>query len=107
MWYAASEILIFLVVALILGGVAGFLLAQTYTASISRSKGRRRGGDQTSKELTAARAQITHLQRLVAETDVSSTPSAGTRLSKRVAKATNKTAKVTKNIDEVPDAEAV
>jgi hypothetical protein len=100
MWYAASEILIFLLIALILGGVGGFLLAQTSTLQIGRSKNRRPNSDRTSKQLSAARAEITHLQRLVAETDAKS-GAIGTRLSQRVAEATDP------NEDEVPDAEAV
>jgi hypothetical protein len=101
MWYAVTEILIFLLIALILGGVAGFLLAQSPTLRIGRWKARRPSGDQTSKQLSAARAEITHLQRLVAETDAG-VGTTGTRLSKRVAKATG-----TATEDEVPDVEAV
>lgn len=100
MWYAASEILIFLLIALILGAVGGFMLAQTSVVHIGRSKSRRSSGDPTSKQLSAARAEITHLQRLVAESDAKS-GSTGTRLSKRVARAADT------DDEAVPDAEAV
>jgi hypothetical protein len=100
MWYAISEILIFLLIALLLGGVGGYLLAQNTSLRIGRlSKNTRSNDGHASKQLSAARAEITHLQRLVAETDAKS-GSTGTRLSKRVAEATDPK-------EELPDAEAV
>ncbi|MGI9608682.1 MAG: hypothetical protein ACR2NL_00155 [Acidimicrobiia bacterium] len=100
MWYAASEILIFLVIALLLGAAAGFAMAQTYTISLSRSKEKGRANAKAAKELTAARAQITELQRLVAGSD-SGMDTAGTRLSQRVGQASDS------QDDDVPEAEAV
>ena len=102
MWYAASEILIFLLAALLLGGVGGYLLAQSNPRQFTawrRKKGSGKG--QASRQLSAARAEITHLQRLVAETDAKS-GATGTRLSKRVADAV-----APGEPEEVSDAEAV
>lgn len=104
MWYAASEIFIFLIVALVLGGIAGFAMAQTYTISLSRSKERSRTSAKAAKELTAARAQITELQRLVAASDTSG-DTAGTRLSKRVVEASG--IEASDREDDLPEAEAV
>jgi len=100
MWYAASEIFIFLIVALVLGGIAGFTMAQTYTISLTRSKEKGRTSAKAAKELTAARAQISELQRLVAATARES-DTAGTRLSQRVVDASDA------DNDELPEAEAV
>ncbi len=104
MWYAASEIFIFLIIALILGGVAGFAIAQTYTISLSRSQGKGRANAKTVRELTVARAQITELQRLV-ETNDDQSDSVGARLSQRVVEASDTPA--AKTPGERPEAEAV
>ena len=85
MWYAASEIIVFLLIALALGAAAGFMMAQTYTISLTKSQQRSRASAKAAKELSAARAQITELQRIVAATEESQ-PASG-RLAERVTRA--------------------
>ena len=103
MWYAASEILIFLLVALVLGGIAGFAISQTYTISLTRSKERSKANAKAAKELSAARAQISELQRMVAATAVADDQGTGTRLAQRVEQGRASD----QDDDELPEAEAV
>ena len=100
MWYAASEILIFLLIALVLGGFAGFAIAQTYTISLTRSKERSKASAKAAKELTAARAQISELQRQVA---IGTSQEGAGRLAQRV----EQERASTEDDDELPEAEAV
>ena len=97
MWYAAGEIAIFLLAALLLGGLAGFAIAQTYTISLTKSQEKSRASAKAAKELSAARAQITELQRLVATTG--GDDASGARLAQRVKEANEE--------DGLADAEAV
>ena len=85
MWYAASEIIVFLVVAAALGGFVGFAAAQSYTISLSASKERAKANAKAAGELEAAREQITELKRIIAQQEDSAPR--GARLAQRVEEA--------------------
>lgn len=63
MWYAASEIVFFLVLAAIIGGLIGYGVSQIYQIDFAALRAARTNGEDRSLELAAAYEEIADLRR--------------------------------------------
>lgn len=63
MWYAASEIVFFLVLAAVIGGLIGYGIAQIYQIDFAALRAARAHTEDRSLELAAAYEEIADLRR--------------------------------------------